>query len=133
MPSQERVPECEQRADHVVFGSRKHGSSKPMRTASARKTSTFERASPGGGQRGARQLHVVMAVREVEVGVLQERGGGQQDVGVVGGVGLELLQHHGEQVLAAQAREHHVLVGRDGRGIGVVDHQRLARADRRVR
>jgi hypothetical protein len=35
--------------------------------------------------------------------VLQLRGGGQHVVGVVGGVGHEVLQHHGEQVLARKA------------------------------
>ena len=70
--------------------------------------------SPGAGSAGRASLQVVVAVGEVEIGVLQERGHGQQDIGVIGGVGLELLQHDGEEVFAAQAAHHGVLIGRDG-------------------
>jgi hypothetical protein len=38
--------------------------------------------------------------------VLQLGGGRQDEVGVVGGVGLEMLQHHGEQVLALETAHH---------------------------
>ena len=68
-----------------------------------------------------------MAVCEIQVGVLQEGGGGQQDIGVIGGVVLKLLEYHGEQVVAPQAAQNLVLVGRDGRGVGVVDHHGLHR------
>ena len=50
---------------------------------------------------------------------------GQQDVGVIGGVGLELLEHHGEQIVAAHAGEHRGLIRGDGGGVRVVDHHRL--------
>ncbi len=109
--------------------SRKHGSSKPMRSASSAEDLDVRFRFAGRRQRGPRQLQIVVAVGEVEIGVLQKRGGGQQDVGVIGGVGLELLEHHGEQIVAAQAREHGILIGRDGGRVGVVDHQRL---DRRI-
>ncbi len=66
-----------------------------------------------------------MAVGEVEIGVFQEGGGGKQDVGVVGGVGLELFEDHGEKIVAAEAAAHGVLVRGDGGGVGVVDHQGL--------
>ena len=62
-----------------------------------------------------------MAVGEVEVGVLEEGGRREQDIGVIGGVGLELFEHYGEQIVAAQALEHQVLIGRDGGGVRVVD------------
>ncbi len=39
-----------------------------------------------------------MPVGEVQVRVLQKRRHGQQDVGVVRRVGLELLEHDGEQI-----------------------------------
>ncbi len=107
--------------------SRKQGSSKPMRSASRRNTSTLDLVSPGAAKRGPRELQIVMAVGEVEVGVLQERRGRQQNIGVVGGVGLELFEHHGEQVLAPHAFEHQVLIRRDRCRIRVVDHQRLHR------
>ncbi len=48
----------------------------------------------GRGERGPGKLQIVMAVCRIQVRVLQESGNGQQDVGVVGGIGLELLQHH---------------------------------------
>ena len=68
-----------------------------------------------------------MAVREVHVPVFELRGGGQQIVGPVGRIGLEVLQHDGEQVLARQAAEHGIPVGRHVGGVGVVDHQRAHR------
>ncbi len=38
---------------------------------------------------------------------------------------MEVLQHHGEQVLARKALHHPAGVGRHGHRVGVVDHQRL--------
>ena len=57
--------------------------------------------------------------------MLQLRGGGQHDVGVVGRVGAEMLQHHGEQVVAREAADHLGRLGRHGHRVAVVDHQRL--------
>ena len=68
-----------------------------------------------------------MAVAAVHVPVLQLRGGGQDVVGVVGGVGLEMLQHHGEQVFAGKALHHFARIRGHGDGVAVVDHQRLDR------
>ncbi len=59
--------------------------------------------------------------------MLQEGGRRQHDIGVVGGVGEELLVHHGEEVAAHQSPNHGVLVGSNGRGIRVVDEERLNR------
>ena len=42
------------------------------------------------------QQHIGVAVRQVNVPVLQLGGGGQDVVGVVGSVGLEMLKHHGK-------------------------------------
>ena len=47
---------------------------------------------------------VEVAVRRVDVDLLELRRRGQQDVGVVGGVGLEDLVHDAEEVLACEAR-----------------------------
>ena len=105
--------------------SRKQGSSKPMRCGQQAEDFDVGLRLAGRGQRGPRQLQIVVAVGEVEVGVFQERGGGQHDVGEIGGVGLELFEHHGEQIVAAQAAQHGVLIGRDGGGVRVVDHQRF--------
>ncbi len=70
-----------------------------------------------------RQLQIVMTVGEIQVGVFQERGGGQQNIGVIGGVGLELLQHNRKQIVAPESTQHRVLIRRNRRGIGVVNHE----------
>jgi hypothetical protein len=46
---------------------------------------------------------VEVAVRLVHVVVLELRRRGQQHVGVVGGVGLEVLEDDGEEIVAAQS------------------------------
>jgi hypothetical protein len=56
-----------------------------------------------------------MAVGEVYVQVLELRGRGQHVVRPVGGIGLEVFEHHREQVLARQALANGREVGRDGR------------------
>ena len=68
-----------------------------------------------------------MAVREIQIRVLEERGGGQQDVRVVRCISLDLLQRHREQVLSAKASQNRVLIRRHRRGIGVVNDHRLHR------
>ena len=73
------------------------------------------------------QQHVGMAIRDLHIPVLQLGRGGQQVVGVVGGVGLEMLQHDGEEVFAREAPHHFRRVRRDGHGVAVVDDQRLDR------
>ena len=55
---------------------------------------------------------------------------GRQDVGIVRRVGLKVLQHDGKQILARQARQHPLLIRRDGAWIAVVNDER---AHRRVR
>ena len=52
-------------------------------------------------------------------------GGGQHDVGVVGGVGLEVFQYHGEQVFARKAAHHLARLRRHRHRVAVVDHHRL--------
>ena len=105
----------------------KQASSNPMRWASSAEDLDVRFGFAGRRKRGPRQLQMVVAVGEVQVGVLQKRGCGQQDVGVIGGVGLELFQHHCEQILAPHPSQHQVLIGRDGGGIGVVNDHRLHR------
>ena len=63
----------------------------------------FERA-PQRRDGGLVAISDGMAVGGVHVPVLELRGGRQHVVGMVGGVGEEVLQHHGEQVLAREAR-----------------------------
>ena len=67
------------------------------------------------------ELHVVVTVGALDVLVLEEGGCGEEDVGVVGGVGEELLVDDGEEVVAEQEVAH--LFGAD-------DQQK--RADRHV-
>ena len=71
-----------------------------MARASRRKVSVVERHSPAGATAGrlSEHVHVPVAVVDVEVLGLHRRG--QDDVGVVDGVGRELLDHDREQVLA---------------------------------
>ncbi|MNO48279.1 hypothetical protein D3C76_386120 [compost metagenome] len=57
--------------------------------------------------------------------MLQLRRGWQQDVGVIGGVGLEMFQHHGEQVLAGKALSDFRRLGRHRHRIRVVHDQRF--------
>ncbi len=66
-----------------------------------------------------------MAVGSLHVLVLEEGGGGEQDVGVVGGVGEELLVDDGEEVGLRHSAQDLGLVGRDGGGVRVVDEERL--------
>ena len=51
------------------------------------------------------ELHMVVAVGALDVGVFEKGGRGENDVGVVGGVGQELLVHDGEEIGAAMPRK----------------------------
>jgi hypothetical protein len=73
-----------------------------------------------------------VAVGALDVLVLEEGGCGQDDVGVVGGVGKELLVDDGEEAGAGEAAEDGLLVGCDGRGVGVVDEERVDGEGRRL-
>jgi hypothetical protein len=61
--------------------------------------------------------------------VFEKGGGGQDDVGEIGGVGLELFEDDGEEIVAPEAAADGVLIGRDGGRVRVVDDQGL---DRRI-
>ncbi|MCY1221265.1 hypothetical protein D9M72_333130 [compost metagenome] len=75
-----------------------------------------------------------MAVGLVHVGVLKLRGRRQQDVGIVGCVSAEVLQHHREQVLARKAGGDLAGFRRHRDRVAVVDHHGLdaRRAGRRL-
>ena len=60
-----------------------------------------------------RNLQVVMAIGQDKIFVLEEGGGRKHDVGKIGGVGEELLVHHGEQIVALQALPDQVLLRTD--------------------
>lgn len=49
---------------------------------------------------GPVQKHIGVAIGQMYIPMLQLGGGRQDVVGVIGRVGLEMLQHHGEQVVA---------------------------------
>ena len=98
---------------------RSTGRRAPGGAASRRKISVFGFASPTRRDRRLVVGHVVVAPREDDVEVLELGGGRQHHVGERGGVGHELLEHDGEQVLAAQAVQHALLVGRDRRRVRV--------------
>ena len=74
-----------------------------------------------------RELDEVVAVGALNVGVFEERGGGQNVVGVVGGVSEEQLVDDGEEVGARQAARDGVVIGRNGAGVGVVDEEGVYR------
>ena len=74
-----------------------------------------------------RELHKVVPVRALNVGVLEKRRRRQNVIGVIRGVGEEQVVHHGEQIRPRQAAPHRVLVRRDRAGIRVVDKQRVHR------
>ena len=65
-----------------------------------------------------------MAVGRVQVEVFGLHRRRQHHVGEVARVGPALLEHGGEQVVAAQPGVHPVLVGRGGGRVGVEHHQR---------
>ncbi len=62
--------------------------------------------------------------------MLELRGGRQEDVGVVGGVGEEHVVHDREQIAARKASDHLFRIRGDRHRVGVVDEQR---ADRGLR
>ena len=65
--------------------------------------------------------HVQMAVGQVGVDVFELGSGRQHDVGVVGTVGVEVLEHDGEQIVARKTLCYPRRIGRDGQRVGVVD------------
>ena len=65
----------------------------------------------------------------MQIRLFQLRGGGQNNIGVVGGVGQKQFMDNREQVLAPQALRNLAGVRRGGRGIGA---EYVERHDRRV-
>ena len=105
------------------------GSSKPMRRASRANISRLETASPSGATAGMFSVRYIWPHEKTRSSCSACVVLRQHDVRVAGGVGHELLADHREEVLAPEPGERAALVGRDDRGVGVVDEQRL---DRRV-
>ena len=75
--------------------------------------------------RGLVEQRVGVAVGSVHVEVLELRRRRQHVVGVVGGVGEEVLEHDREEVLAREAARDLRRVGRDRDRVAVVDDERL--------
>ena len=75
------------------------------------------------------EREVVVPPRPDDVEVLELRRRGEDHVRVARGVGHELLAHDREEVVAAQPREHALLIRRDRGGVRVPDDQR---GDRRL-
>ena len=71
------------------------------------------------------EQRVGVAVGAVYIPVLKLRRRRQDVVGVIGRVGLELLQHHGEQVVAGKTPHHPGRFRRNRDRIAVVCNQRL--------
>ena len=62
-----------------------------------------------------------MAVRLLQILVLEESGGRKHEVGVIRGVGEELLVNHGKQIWAHQPAHNLVMIWTNRRRIRVVD------------
>ena len=92
----------EQRADHVVFGVVETSVIEIHAMREVAEDFNVRSRFAGRGHHGSRKLQMIMTVREIKIGVLEERRRRQQDVGVIGGVSLELLEHHGEQIVATE-------------------------------
>ena len=73
-----------------------------------------------------------MSPRTHEIEVLELRGGREQDVGVASGVGSELLDDHGEEIVTFQTSDDGVLIRGDDGGIAVVDDERPYRRIQRL-
>ena len=69
--------------------------------------------------------HVRVTVRLVDVEMLELRRRRQEQIGVVGGVGLEMLEHDGEQIFARETRGDSLRIRRDRHRIRVVDDRSL--------
>ena len=127
MSLQEGMAGIQQRPDHVVF---RIGEARLVEThALGQQPEHFDIrfCFARRRQRGTSELQVVMPVSQIKIGVFQERSRRQQNVGMIRGVVLKLLQHDGEKILAPHSRQHQVLIRSDGRRIRVVDHHRLHR------
>ena len=67
------------------------------------------------------KLQMLMAPGGVEVVMLQEHCGGQDDIGVARGIGHELLVDTAEKVLARKAAAHFLLIRRNREGVRILD------------
>ena len=57
--------------------------------------------------------------------MLELRCGGQDVVGVIGGIGLKMLKHHGEQIFSRKTFNDMTGLRRYRNWVAVVDHQGL--------
>ena len=71
------------------------------------------------------ELHKIVAVCALDVGVLEERGCGQDILGEIGRIGEELVVDYREEVRALKAAHHGIMVGRYGARVGVVHEERM--------
>ena len=74
---------------------------------------------------GAVQQGVGVAVTVMHIPVFELCGGRQDVVGVISGVGLKMLKHHGKQITACKTLHHTGRVGRHRHRVAVVHHQGL--------
>ena len=110
-------------ANHIVVGVAKAGFVETHAGSQTAENLGVRQRFSGRRQRGPRELQVVVAVGEVKIGVFQKRGGRQDDIREIGGVGLKLLEHDREQIVAPQPLANAVLIRRNGGGIRIVDDQ----------
>ena len=119
-----RVAGTQRLRDEVVDGVTETGFSESHALGELREEPDVGASLAQGLDRLFGKLHVVMAVGALNILMFEERRCGQENVGVVGGVGEELLVDDGEQIGAREAAQDRALVGGDGGWVGVVDEER---------
>ena len=123
MPARAGVIGGEDLVDEVVVGVREAGLGEAHVVGEAGEEAGVGAGFAERGDGGLVDLCEEVAVGALDVLELEEGGRGEDEVGVVGGVGEELLVDDGEEVVAREAAEDVVLVGRDGGGVAVVDEE----------
>src|SRR5258706_14909965 len=106
----------DQPADHVVFGFIEARVLETHALGERAEHGDVRARFSGSVYYRPRELQKVVAVGEIKVGVFEEGSRGQQNVSVIGGVRLELFEHHGEEIVATEPRQDQVLIGSDGGG-----------------
>ena len=102
MPSTNGCRESSSSPDHIVIGIAEAGFVETHARGEPAENLGIRQRFAGRWKRRPRELQIVVAVGEIKIGVFEKRRRRQHDIGEIGGVGLELLQNDGEQVVAPQ-------------------------------
>ena len=88
----------EQRTDHIVFRIAEAGILEAQAPGQGAEDIDIGFGLTGGRQRRTGQLQVIVTVSKIKIGMFEESGRGQDDIGVIGGIVLELFENYGEQI-----------------------------------